>query len=211
VGHEWARGERNGRAKLTAEQVIDIYLLARSKRCFQWQIGEAFGVSQSQVSLILHKREWRWLLLDNKGNEMMTDKDAEFEERLAASEKRVAELERQLRGEQPAPQFKREPQERYDPTANFGMPRSAVQAMAAAVPDRLMADLRADAAKPNPVTGTSQAQLTPQDRGGRVEIRGSGWANPNPLTTPAGVDICDRLVDAQDAIDAAERRKLFKE
>jgi hypothetical protein len=204
-------GRGDWRAKLTPEQALDVHLLARSKRHFQWQIGEAFGISQSEVSLIEHCRRWCWLLLDNEGNEMMTDKDAEFEERLAASEKRVAELEAKLQGEPPEP-FKREPPARpIDYTANFGMPRSTVQAMAAAVDDKLMGDLRSDALKPNPVTGTSQAQLT---KGGndRVQIqRGSGWVDAKPLTSPPGLNYVDQQLDAQDRIDAAERRKLFKE
>jgi hypothetical protein len=37
----------------------------------------------------------------------------------------------------------------------------------------------------------------------------SGWRDQIPLRPPEGVDLCDRLVDAQDAIDRAERlRKL---
>jgi hypothetical protein len=209
---ERARGERNGRAKLTAEQVLDIHLLARSGRYWQRELGEAFGISQSEVSLIEHRRRWRWLLPDHNEGHQMTGKtkDEEFEERLAASEKRVAELEAKLRGEPPRRQTP-EPHKPYDPTANFGMPRSAVQAMAAAVTDRLMADLRSDALKPNPVTGTSQAQLT---KGGndRVQIqRGSGWVDAKPLTSPPGLNYVDQQLDAQHRIDAAERRKLFKE
>jgi hypothetical protein len=204
-----ARGERNGNSKLTSVEALDIHLLARSKRYWQRELAEAFGISQSQVSLLQHKRRWCWLLNnEGKGNEMSNE---EFEARLAASEKRVGELEAKLRGEQPAPQFKREPAARYDPTANFGMPRSAVQAMAAAVDDKLMGDLRSDALKPNPVTGASQAQLT---KGGndRVQIqRGSGWVDAKPLTSPPGLNYVDQQLDAQDRIDAAERRKLFKE
>jgi hypothetical protein len=56
------------------------------------------------------------------GKHQMTGKtkDEEFEERLAASEKRVAELEAKLRGEPPRRQTP-EPHKPYDPTANFGI------------------------------------------------------------------------------------------
>jgi hypothetical protein len=37
-----------------------------------------------------------------------------------------------------------------------------------------------------------------------VVERGSGWVEPRPLESPAGVAICDRLVDVQDALDRAE-------
>jgi hypothetical protein len=43
-----ARGERNGNAKLTSAEAVDVYLLARSKRYFQWQIGEACEPIASQ-------------------------------------------------------------------------------------------------------------------------------------------------------------------
>jgi hypothetical protein len=134
----------------------------------------------------------------------MSDKDEEFEARLAASEKRVAELEAKLAGEPPAPTFKRAPQAPFDPTARATMPPSALRDLVAAVPDKLMADLRSDATKPNPVTGATPAQLTRGD-GGQVEIRrGTGWQEPNPLRQPAGVELCDRLLDMADAIDKAD-------
>ena len=68
----------------------------------------------------------------------------------------------------------------------------------------VMADLRADARRPNPVTeassstvrGTPAAQSQPQ--------RGTGWRDEIPLSSPPGVAIADRMVDAQDRIDKAE-------
>ena len=78
------------------------------------------------------------------------------------------------------------------------MPRSAMQAMIDAVPDRLMSDLRADALKPNPVTGSANPQPTNQVQ------RGSGSAKPIPVEPPPGIELCDRLVDAQDRIDKVD-------
>jgi hypothetical protein len=131
---------------------------------------------------------------------------ARLEARLAASEARVAELERA--GKAPAP-IKSEPSAPYDPTSRATMPPSAIRDMIAAVPDRLMADLRSDALKPNPVT-QSVAQLTP-DRGGQVQIRGTGYRDALPLGPPPGVDLADRLVDAQDRVDRADlQRRLAR-
>jgi hypothetical protein len=99
---------------------------------------------------------------------------------------RLAKLEK---ASEPPEPFKREPVQPWDPTANFGMPRSAVQAMAAAVPDALLADLKADALKPNPVTQSGSSQLS--QVGERVQIqRGSGWQEPNPLRSPADTAHC---------------------
>jgi hypothetical protein len=185
---EVARGPHNGNAKLTPEQALDIHLLARSKRYWQRELAEAFGVSQSEVSLIEHRRRWCWLLLDNEGNEMMTDKDAEFEERLAASEKRVAELEAKLgEARKPAEPFKSEPYRPIDYTAGASMDAETKRDLATAIPDSLARDLRADLARGNPIT-QSQALLTP-DRGGRgVEIRaGTNIVDPRPDDPPHGL------------------------
>jgi predicted XRE-type DNA-binding protein len=199
------------RSKLTAEQVIDIRLLARSGQYWQREIAERFAITQSEVSLLMHRRRWRWLFYNNEGNEMTEDA---LKAELAALKKRQGELEAKLAeaDKPPAPQFKPEPRERYDPTANFGMPRSVVREMAKAIPPDLARDLRADALKPNPVTGTSQAQLSQDRDGGRVQIqRGTGWQEPNPLSAPPGVPIMDRLMDMQDAIDKADlERRLAR-
>jgi hypothetical protein len=202
-----ARGSDNGNAKLTPEQALDVHLLARSKRYWRRELAEAFGISQSEVSLIEHRRRWRWLL-SNEGNEMTDDKtkDAEFEARLAASEKRVAELEAKLRGERPAP-FKPEPYQPRDYTAGASMDADTKRELAKSFPADLVRDLRADAFKPNPVTGTSQAQLT---KGGndRVQIqRGTGWQDERKIEPPPGVALADRLMDMQDAIDKADLQR----
>ena len=92
---------------------------------------------------------------------------------------------------------------RFDPTEGMSMPRSAMQAMIDAS-SSYMADLRADARRPNPVTeassstvrGTPTAQSQPQ--------RGTGWRDEIPLSSPPGVELADRLMDHQDAKDRAE-------
>jgi len=57
-GHTWSRGEKHGNAKLTEEQVLEIYDLAwHSGRTLQ-SIGEQFGVNHRTVSSIKHGRKW---------------------------------------------------------------------------------------------------------------------------------------------------------
>lgn len=108
-----------------------------------------------------------------------------------------AELRAKIAGPEP---FKPAPMERLDYTARASMSPATMRDLATAIPPDLARDLHNDLAKPNPVTGASPSQL-PSDRG-RVEIhRGSGWQEPNPLGVPSGVDLCDRLVDMQDALD----------
>jgi hypothetical protein len=205
-----ARGEQN--SKLKESEVLAIHRLAWNGRYLLREIGAAFSISLSQVWMIKHKREWRWLLLDNNNEERMTDrtKDEEFEARLAASEKRVAELERQLRGE-PAEPIKSEPYQPRDWTAGATMDAETMREWAKAIPPDLARQLREDALKPNPVTGASQAQLTPH-RNERVQIeRGSGWAPERKIEPPPGLNHIDAQVDAQDARDRrdAERRLIW--
>jgi hypothetical protein len=192
-----ARGSDNWRAKLTAEQALDVHLLARSKRYWQRELAEAFGISQSEVSLIEHRRRWRLL----NEEPIMTDKDAEFEERLAASEKRVAELEAKLgEARKPAEPFKSEPYQPIDYTARASMDNETKRDLATAIPDDLARDLRADLARGNPIN-QSVAQLTP-DRGGRgVEIRGTGYRDAVPFGPQPGINYVDAQLDAQDQRD----------
>ena len=84
------------------------------------------------------------------------------------------------------------------------MPRSAMQAMIDAVPESVMAGLRADARKPNPVTtGSSPITSTPSAQTQPAQ-RGTGWRDQIPLSSPPGVALADRLMDHQDKIDREE-------
>jgi len=40
---------------------------------------------------------------------------------------------------------------------------------------------------------------------GATTTKGTGWQDAVPLSSPSGVDICDRLMDAQDARDKQQR------
>jgi len=54
-----AKGEQNGWAKLTTEQVLKIRTLYSSGEYFQREIGKMFGIDQTCVSLIVLKKHWR--------------------------------------------------------------------------------------------------------------------------------------------------------
>jgi hypothetical protein len=202
-----ARGERNGRARITAQQAIEIYHLARSGRCYQWQIAEAYGVSQSAVSLIRNCARWRWLLADEKENVMSDTDDLKAE--IDKLKLRQAELEAKLAGARAAP-IKREPYRPIDHTARATMGAGTIRDFAKTIPDDLARDLRADLARGSPLQ-QSPAQLTPDRGGGRVEIRGTGWQTERKLEPPQGIALADRLVDMQDQIDRADlQRRLAR-
>jgi hypothetical protein len=78
------------------------------------------------------------------------------------------------------------------------MPASAMRDLVNAVPESVMRGLRADAQKPNPVTGYANPQPTHQVQ------RSSGWRDEVPISPPAGVALAERLMDEQDKIDKAE-------
>ncbi len=54
-----ARGERNGRHKLTEEEVKEIRRLYSTGKYFQKELGNMFGVSFPQVSHIINNKQWR--------------------------------------------------------------------------------------------------------------------------------------------------------
>jgi hypothetical protein len=85
----------------------------------------------------------------------------------------------------------------HDYTANFTMPRSAMQAMLDAVPDSLMRDLRGDARRPNPITGSAPPSPQPSVQ------RGSGWQDATPLKPPEGIKWVDQIAEG---FDKRERR-----
>jgi hypothetical protein len=88
----------------------------------------------------------------------MTKKDDE----LAKLKARVEELERAAAPPKP---FVPEPYQRYDPTAGMCMPPSALAAMVAAVPDRVMRDIvRDNRNAPTGPTGRGRRRPRPKRR-----------------------------------------------
>jgi predicted XRE-type DNA-binding protein len=55
---DYNNGERNSAAKLTAEKVVEIRALYATGGCYQYEIGERFGLSQPQVSAIVRRASW---------------------------------------------------------------------------------------------------------------------------------------------------------
>ena len=123
---------------------------------------------------------------------MMTTDDE-----VAALKARVAELERKRKS--PAP-FVPEPWQRFDPTANMSMPRSATLDMANAVSTEMLRGIAHDNRAP---TGPSSAGAIPSSQQ-ISNVRGSGWAREVPIGPPPRVAQADRIVDEFDRRDRAE-------
>ena len=54
-----ARGERNANAKLTSQDVAEIRRRYQEKEANQYQLAEAFGVSQASIGAIIRRKTWR--------------------------------------------------------------------------------------------------------------------------------------------------------
>lgn len=61
-----ARGERNGEAKLTEDEVLQIYKLVREGVWTLQEIADRFGVGKSQVFRIKHRESWKHLWKDEE-------------------------------------------------------------------------------------------------------------------------------------------------
>jgi hypothetical protein len=123
-------------------------------------------------------------------------------EELAALKREVEELKAKLAPPKP---FKPEPFQRYDPTAGMCMPPSALAAMVAAVPDRVireiaMRDNRAPTGRPGMIPSSHQ-QSSGGGSSGNVPGSGTGWAHETPIGPPPGLRYVDQQLDAQDAKD----------
>jgi len=54
-------GERNGSARLTAEQVLEIRRLWAQRGITQIELGHRFGVDNTTIHLIVHRKKWAHL------------------------------------------------------------------------------------------------------------------------------------------------------
>jgi hypothetical protein len=119
----------------------------------------------------------------------MTNKDIE------ELKDRIEELERVNKPSE----FKPEPYQRYDPTANMSMPRSVMQEMANVIPDRVIKEVALRDARLSPVERSgalprSQQPTSPRPSAGD----GSGWAHETPIGPPPGIHMVDALCIADD-------------
>jgi hypothetical protein len=113
---------------------------------------------------------------------------------------RIAKLEEAAKPPEP---FKSEYQGPIDYTAGMTMPKSALEAMVNSSRS-YMADLRADARKPNPIQASTSPITSSPSTQSEPQRRGTGWREEAPLGPPAGIEHCDRMMDVQDAKDKAE-------
>jgi len=121
-------------------------------------------------------------------------------DRIAKLERELTELKAQVKPPEPKP-FVPTPMPKYDPTENFRLPASAVRAMVDVIPD-----FRGIAQEQKQGVGQPGGFLGQEPK---AEPREPPRARHIPLESPPGVAICDQMMDAQDALDRAERIKGF--
>jgi hypothetical protein len=121
------------------------------------------------------------------------DKDT----RIAALERKVAELERANTPPPPPPDWTPPP----NPIDRLSMDRSVMREMAKACPDSFVKDIVGDhRAPPGPsMSGVPSSQQLSNVRGAG---RGTGWSEPTPLSNPPGT----RLIDAIAIADEVRQR-----
>jgi hypothetical protein len=110
---------------------------------------------------------------------------------LAALKRRVEELEAAAKPKAP---FVPVPHQHYDPTANATMSPGTWAELAAAVPGGLVRSVVGDF-RAGPALPKSQADGAPKPKGT------GGFVEAVPLGPPPGVELCDQMLDVQDAVD----------
>jgi hypothetical protein len=164
----------------------------------------------------VHLREWcvggELLKAFNRENKTMPATNEQLRKKLQEQEahirnqdklisslaKSVEEMQRKALGVTPAPS-KQQPVNYLD---YVSMSPEALRDLARAVPDRMVSDILRDN-RASPVEAAEPSKPVKM---------GSGWQEPTPLSAPPGIELADRLVDAQDARDKVEMvRRLVKE
>jgi len=106
------------------------------------------------------------------------------------TEERIRRLEEEiarLKGEKPS--FVTKPRRHYDPTEGMRMPRSALDAMVAAVPDNVMKDIVADASR-----GLAPRSMIPPARS--PSPKGTGWVQDRGFPDRSReIELVDRMVE----------------
>ncbi len=120
---------------------------------------------------------------------------------LSALRARVAELEAIVKAPETKP-FVRAPHRPLNPLNVGALPANALNEMVRAVPSSVVADLvndfRRGPSRPSSLTAQQNRAVPEQNP------RGSGWVAEIPIGPPAGVELCDRLIDTQDILDRVE-------
>jgi hypothetical protein len=133
----------------------------------------------------------------------MTDasKTTDLAAQLADALDRIKTLEAKVSPPAPKPFVPDPPRPRFDPTAHMSMPASVVAEMAK-VGAETMAPVIADTRRSTVQTlGQGQSSVP-----GYNPVGNNGWVEARPLpANPPGYHHIERMLDAQDASDAAER------
>ncbi len=128
------------------------------------------------------------------------------DDRIAALERRIAELEAQRNPPSTsAPLTQPTHFAQLDRVASAAMPRSVVREMAQAVSDRELREIVRAGNIGEPTSLAHSPSAAPTPRHSQPNTR-NGWAPETPLSPPPGVAAIDRLMDAEDAKDRAARR-----
>ena len=124
------------------------------------------------------------------------------DDRITKLEAENAELKARISAlEQPKtkPEFKVQPYQPIDWTANMSLPRSAIEAMVRAVPDSVVRGVVGDNyGKGAPVEKPVETKVIPSQK---------GWVEPAPLGPPEGQRWVDAQLDVAAALDKAELAK----
>jgi len=142
----------------------------------------------------------------------MSNAKDETAERIAALERELAELKSAMAGKEDKPEPKKEfvpaPFQKYDPTANFTMPASALAEMVRVVPDNFMRDVVRDNRAPqNPgMIPDSQQPASPSPQPSATP----GWIEPRPLGPQPGINLVDAQLIADDVRQRAELARKLK-
>jgi len=133
----------------------------------------------------------------------MTNKKQTADE-IAALKREVEELKAKVSPPKSEP-FVPEPYQRYDPTANFSLPPSALRDMIAAEPRGFMQGVVHDNRAP-----TGRPGMIPQQPTSPRSSAGDGTGRAREI--PLGPSMHQRYVDAQlDAQDAKDRRERIQQ
>jgi len=180
----YARGEKNGFAKLSEDEAREIFRLAWSGECWLREIAEKFHISISQVSLVKHRKEWRHLW-NGQEEQRMTDKtkaETEMtEDEWQAKLTRLQATLEKLRGARHTPQWQTE--------------------MAKAVPDDVVQGVAQDVGLRRV---SEPSSMLPQSGGQPQAVRGTGYRDAIPLGPVPGLSIMDGMLDAADQQDRAD-------
>ena len=115
------------------------------------------------------------------------------EEQIAELQARIAELEKAAK----PPERIKSNYQPINPIDRLSMPASAMAALVEAVPTDLVRSI------------VSDNRSAPLPKLKVEEKKKGGWSEPAKLEPPPGQKIINQMIDAQDALDKADRIEMF--